>query len=122
MHAESGGAPDLDLLTVREVIDATGIGVFDVDALSGRCRISDSCRAILGPARDEEPTCGELIGFVHRADRHLVEPAIASLAPDGPGEFVVEHRVIRRDGALRWLRTRGVRRHGRVGRRRDLQG
>ncbi len=52
-------------------------------------------------ASSEEIRCGRLLPSIPREDRALVRQNIASLTPEQPSS-TVEHRVIARDGAVRW--------------------
>ena len=49
----------------------------------------------------------EVHALVHPGDLPRLEPILtASLDPDGTGWLATEHRIIRPDGAVRWLRVR----------------
>ncbi len=105
-HADSRNTAALDPLAVDLAIETTGVGFFEVDIQSGVWTLSDRCRAILGVDPGELVTTASLGALIHPADRHLAAAARDAIAPDGPGESVIECRIIRRDGALRWVRTR----------------
>ena len=54
----------------------------------------------LGPT----PTLTELLREVHADDRAAIYQLMkAAYAPGGAGRAVVEHRVVRPDGEIRWL-------------------
>jgi PAS domain S-box-containing protein len=88
-------------------LEATGVGVFRYDARSGRQVFSPRLLAIWGLGADEEPTPERIRGLVHPEDSHALEAIRASLDPHGPGRFALEHRIVRPDGELRWVRAQG---------------
>jgi PAS domain S-box-containing protein len=45
--------------------------------------------------------------LMHPDDRHLTAGLCDSLRPDGPGHYSIEYRIIRPDGALRWVQVCG---------------
>lgn len=82
------------------------LGSFSHDVRTGRTVWSDELYRILGAEPDAvTPSLEALMGFVHPDDRHLL-PSPAGLRDDGPLAHGVEHRVVRPDGTVRWLRTR----------------
>jgi PAS domain S-box-containing protein len=85
----------------------TGFGTFDLDLVTRRFVFSPALYAMLGLPPNSTCIIEELRKAVHPDDRQRVEDArLASLDPDGPGEYSMEHRVIRPDGALRWVHVR----------------
>ncbi len=89
------------------VIDATRIGLFDLDLQTGSSRISQRCREILGLAPDEGGRVADLFALVHPADRPRLDLVVtSSRAPDASGQVVIEYRIIRPDQTLRWVRAR----------------
>ena len=88
-------------------LEATGIGVFSYDALSGHRVFSARLKAIWGLQPDEEPTSARILELIHPEDHGIVQVVEASLDPAGPGRFSVEHRILRPDGEVRWVESRG---------------
>ena len=85
-------------------------GTYYVDVESGAVVLSSELKPILGLAPDTAVSMrvGELLEFVHEADRERVAEKIqASLDPAGDGEFHDEYRIVRPDGADRWLLMHG---------------
>ncbi len=96
-----------DLTAIEHALAAMGVGVFEYDPIEGMHRYSDRCKLILGLSVDDDPTPESIATLVHPEDRHLTLAACDSLRPDGPGHYTVEHRIIRPDGVVRWVRCCG---------------
>ncbi|WP_369130458.1 SpoIIE family protein phosphatase [Modestobacter roseus] len=95
-------------LTRLELALAAGaVGTWETDLTTGRISWDEGNAAIFGVAGPVEFATDEaLVGRIHPDDHAAVEEAMrAALA--GSGEFVVEIRVLRADGAERWAVTRG---------------
>ena len=88
-------------------LEAMGVGVFEYDPTTGVYRFSDRCKSIWGIEGEDGPTPERLHVLVHPDDRQLTVAACDSLKPDGPGEYSIEHRIIRPDGAVRWVHVCG---------------
>jgi PAS domain S-box-containing protein len=105
-HLRAARAPG-DPHAVELALSALGVGVFECDPVEGMRRFSDRCRNIWGLGPEELPTQERLLELVHPDDQHLVAVLCDSLKPDGPEGFSVELRVVRPDGALRWVLASG---------------
>jgi PAS domain S-box-containing protein len=92
---------------VERALESAGFGVFEYDALNGSQRFSSRARQIWGLAPDEQPTAERIRSMIHPDDRGLELLLAEALQPTGPGEFSVEHRIVRSGGEIRWVRTRG---------------
>ena len=84
------------------------MGTWDWDIASGQVRWSAELESIHGL----EPGTfgGTLEAFrreVHPADMKRVESAIASVLEAPETEYSLEYRIVREDGACRWLEARG---------------
>jgi PAS domain S-box-containing protein len=92
---------------LREVVFVSHIGIFDHDHLKDTITWSAEQRKNYGFGPDEAVTLPKFIECVHPEDREWIFAAVGR-AHDraGDGRFDVEHRIIRRDGAIRWLDTR----------------
>jgi diguanylate cyclase (GGDEF)-like protein len=55
---------------------------------------------------DQRPTYEALIGRVHPDDQEPVLQALQTTVANG-GPFLIEHRLLLPDGAIRWVRSRG---------------
>lgn len=80
---------------------------FDSNLLTGQVFMSPEVLARLGLPPDQRISHDQLLDTVYPADRERVIAArLASLAPDGTGDFDQEFRVKRADGAVRWMHVR----------------
>ncbi len=92
---------------LREAVRVSGIGIFDHDHLTDRIYWSPEQRANYGWGLDEEVTLDKFVAQVHPDDRARVWAAVQRAHdPAGDGLYDIDHRVVRRDGATRWVRTR----------------
>ncbi len=113
---------DLILLAIRDVTDtresaarlkevarAAHIGVFENDRRTGVLYWSPELCDIVGHPRDEPPPPpGVVPDFVHPEDRPAVEAMIGDATdPRGDGAIFHEHRIVRPDGAVRWVQLHG---------------
>jgi PAS domain S-box-containing protein len=88
---------------------AAGMGIFDVNLVTGAISWDARLRAMWGVAPDEAVTDAVFVEGVHPADRALMREAVArALDPDGGGAYRAEYRVIGRgDGTERWIAAAG---------------
>lgn len=94
---------------LRLAIEATGIGIFDVDAVSGQRRWSDEFKHILGLPLDTQPDPARYSSLIHPADRDWVnEQYWGSFHLPGSGRYQAEYRIVRAsDGTVRWVLNTG---------------
>ena len=82
------------------------LGIFDHNHATGAVYWSSEQRAFFGITPDSV-SVGQSLQLVHPDDRAASEAAMRrSHDPAGDGSFDIEHRVITKDGAVRWLRAR----------------
>jgi PAS domain S-box-containing protein len=87
---------------------AAGLGVWELDLLDGGLTYSPRAKAIWGFDADRSPAVEDVRALTHPEDRprtsamrdRALDPAIREQAP-------YEYRIIRPDGALRWLVAHG---------------
>ena len=92
---------------LQQAIRVSRLGIFDHDQVSDTIYWSAEQRAIYGWSTDERVTLAKFLAQVHPADRERIAEAVERAHdPTGPGLFDVEHRIVRRDGKVRWLTTR----------------
>ena len=94
---------------LRLAVEATGLGIWDVDPASGARRWSDEFRAILGLA-PEVPADPELfVARIHPDDRAwVVDRYRRAYEPASGGRYEAEFRVVRAaDSAERWVEATG---------------
>jgi PAS domain S-box-containing protein len=108
---------------LRQAIRVGNIGIFEHDHEAGTIYWSPELRAMYGWDADEPVTLPKIVAHVHPADAAAVVAAVGRAHdPNGDGLFDIEHRILDRQGRLRWLQTRsqtdfeaaGVRRPGRT--------
>ncbi|PKN55146.1 MAG: hybrid sensor histidine kinase/response regulator [Deltaproteobacteria bacterium HGW-Deltaproteobacteria-14] len=92
---------------LRQAVRVAHLGIFDHDHRADSVYWSARQRAIYGFTADEEVTLEKFLACVHPDDLERIGGAVArahSSASDGL--FDAEHRILRRDGAVRWVKTR----------------
>jgi signal transduction histidine kinase/ActR/RegA family two-component response regulator len=106
---------ELALAALREATErsalatrAAGIGIWEWDADSGASRWDEEMFVLRGlEPRPDCPTFEEMAQWVHVDDRHYVNDQIQSARiEDRPAYY--EFRIIRADGAQRWLASRSL--------------
>jgi PAS domain S-box-containing protein len=85
--------------------DSANIGLWSVDIASNYLWNSESSYRLLGVDRDVDLTEEVFFSRVHPEDLEKVRKVMAG-AVSGATEVVVEYRIIRPDGNVRWLITR----------------
>ena len=92
---------------LRQAVNVSQIGIFDHDQRTGTIYWSPQQRVIHGWGQDEPVNLQVFVDLVHPEDRESIASSIQRAHdPAGDGIWDVEHRIIRRDGAVRWLRER----------------
>ena len=92
---------------LRQAVRVSHIGIFDHDHLSDVIYWSPEQRANYGWAGEEPVTLAAFLERLHPEDRDRIGVAVQRAHdPTGDGTFDVQHRIIRRDGQVRWLDTR----------------
>jgi PAS domain S-box-containing protein len=93
---------------LRLAVDATQIGVFDLNLVTGELRWDARVRELFGVAYDVPVSYETFLHGLHPDDRVLADAAVqTALDPDGPGIFDTEYRAVSPDGVERWLGARG---------------
>jgi len=92
---------------LQQAVRVSRMGIFDHDHVRDIIYWSAEQRANYGWGPDEPVTLDKFLAQVHPADRERIGEAVRRAHdPAGSGQFDVEHRIIRRDGKVRWLTTR----------------
>ncbi|MBB3045307.1 response regulator [Nocardioides soli] len=102
-----------DALVEREHQLATAqriarIGSWEWDVATDRVHWSDELCRIFDVPSGTSPDFEEYLRLVHPGDREHAAASIQEAAESTVGEYEFDHRVVRRDGAVRWVRGRGV--------------
>jgi PAS domain S-box-containing protein len=89
-------------------LEASSVGIWERDLRTGAVLWDERCAAIFGLDGAVELTSIQslLMDHIHPDDHGLVQQAMRE-AEMGSGEYAVEARVLRADGALRWSVSRG---------------
>ncbi|MCG6536694.1 MAG: PAS domain-containing protein, partial [Syntrophales bacterium LBB04] len=88
-------------------INVSQIGIFDHNQRTDTIYWSPQQRVIHGWDPDESITLQAFLDLVHPEDRESIVASIRlAHDPAGDGIWDVEHRIIRPDGAVRWLKER----------------
>ena len=92
---------------LRQAVRVSDIGIFDHDQRSNVIYWSSEQRRIYGWDAAEPVTLEKFIACVHPDDSERITAQVRRAHDSaGDGLFDVEHRIIRRDGNIRWIKTR----------------
>lgn len=104
---------------LRLAQEASGVGTYDWNPVSGELRWSAECKAMFGLAADADVTHDLFLSLVHPEDRDLLLDAIGrAMDPTGKGIFCLEYRTLWPDRTVRWISARGRASFGEVNGRR----
>jgi PAS domain S-box-containing protein len=94
---------------LRMAIEATNLGTWDYQPLTGELTWSDECRKIYGAAPDAVIDFGIFAEHIYPADKDFVEREIQrSMDPDGSARYDITYRITRfANGDVRWIRAQG---------------
>ena len=88
-------------------VEAARIAAWDQDLATGVFWCSPNSELIFGRAPGGEGASYEgFVGYTHPDDQTRIRTAIADTRPANP-EFELDHRIVRADGQIRWIHTRG---------------
>lgn len=90
-----------------QAVRVGNIGIFEHDHEAGTLFWSLELRKMYGWDADEPATLPKIVSHVHPEDVQRVIAAIGRAHdPQGDGTFDIEHRIVDRRGAVRWVQTR----------------
>lgn len=94
---------------LRLAVEATELGIWDVDAISGERRWSDELKRVLGLPPECQPSAELFSSMVHPADRERVEELYLRAHDAGSdGRYRDHFRILRsEDGDERWVEATG---------------
>jgi PAS domain S-box-containing protein len=81
---------------------AGGCGLWELDALSRQLWVTSETRRLYGLDPEEPATWDRFLRLLHPDDRDIVSKRVAAVM-DGNGAFDQRYRIIRGDGAVRWM-------------------
>jgi PAS domain S-box-containing protein len=89
-------------------LEGSGLGIWSSDLISGETFWDERSREIFGVGPDESIDLTTGIDLIHPEDRpHALQAFELAVKPGSSGQYVVEKRILRRDGSIRWVSTRG---------------
>jgi two-component system, sensor histidine kinase and response regulator len=92
----------------RFALESTGDGIWDWDMKTGKVYYSRQWKAMLGYAKEEiGDTATEWFDRLPSDDLALCQEAIGNHLEGKTEDFVLEHRMLAKDGSLRWILARG---------------
>jgi PAS domain S-box-containing protein len=97
---------DLNQLSERliQAAYATGLGVFDHDLRKDSLYWTADVYRIFGVPPGEPVTLSAYLDIIHPDDRERAAILFArAREPDGSRRYDIEHRIVRRDGQVRWV-------------------
>jgi len=87
---------------------AAKVGVWDWNPETEDLHLDPNTKALLGYSEDEIPSdLRTWNGFVHPDDRDMLRTAIEDHLAGRAPEFACEHRMMHKDGGIRWIMVRG---------------
>ena len=84
-----------------------GIGLWQYDIGKSELWSSEHCRTMFGLPPDCPLTTDVLLRRVHPADRHVASASIRAATYGLLAETMIEFRIVRPDGQVRWIQGRG---------------
>ncbi len=87
-------------------LEAAGAGAWSMDAQSGQVWVSSTERRLFGFPADEQLTYDSFLRRVHPDDHETVRTAVAK-ALRTKAQLLVDYRIFRSDGSIRWVAARG---------------
>jgi PAS domain S-box-containing protein len=84
-----------------------GIGLWQYDIARNELWSSEHCRTMFGLSPECPLTTDVLLRRVHPADRHVASASIRAATYGLLAETMIEFRIVRPDGQVRWIQGRG---------------
>jgi PAS domain S-box-containing protein len=96
----------LDRLVLAAAI--AELGAYEHDVRTDFVMMNEAALAMFGLHAGASISFADLLNHVHSEDRErTLHALLTALEPGGPAWVELEHRVVRPDGSVRWLRLRG---------------
>jgi PAS domain S-box-containing protein len=86
--------------------DSAGVGLWMLNLSTGCYWLTRKTRELFGFSPDETVTYDRFLSMVHPEDRELVRETVQRLV-QSKNEGRVQYRIVRSDGSLRWISSRG---------------
>ncbi|MDX1663407.1 MAG: PAS domain S-box protein [Candidatus Promineifilaceae bacterium] len=95
-------------LQLRLALESADLGVWVHDFIAGATHWDARSREIFGVGAYEPASMERWLDLIHPDERERAREALArATAPDAGGAFIVATRLVRPDGARRWIAIRG---------------
>jgi PAS domain S-box-containing protein len=92
----------------RMAVEATKLGTWDFDPITQDLSWSKECKKIYGLPEEEEINFDFFLRHIHQEDYNFVINEMEkTLDPSGEGNYDTRFRIIRKNGAIRWVRSQG---------------
>jgi two-component system, LuxR family, sensor kinase FixL len=92
--------------TVSLAVQSADLGLWSRDMQTGKIWATERTRTLYNFSADAEVTFSQFLASLHPDDRSATDKAIADAVAD-VRDYNVVHRVVRPDGAERWIAARG---------------
>jgi PAS domain S-box-containing protein len=94
---------------LRMAIEATDLGTWDYEPLTGALSWSEECKNIYGLAKGAAIDMDAFAAHIYPGDKEFVNRQIQnSMDPAGGGRYDITYRIIRFDDeSVRWIRAQG---------------
>lgn len=91
------------------ILDAAGIGIWDLDPIRGQVLLDERCRQLFGFTLSESIAYEEVLKHMHPDDAIIVDEAVKkALDPATEASYEVRYRVVGRPGEkIRWVLSKG---------------
>ena len=91
---------------LRRTLDDAGIGTWSWDLVAGKISLSKTCAELMGATKLDGEHPEVLQNLIHPDDREMRANAIQHAIERGDA-YDIDYRVVRPDGQVCWLRSRG---------------
>ena len=92
---------------LRLAVEVTGLGIWDLDTVTGKLTWSKECKAVFRLDPSAELDFDGFLALVHPEDRERVREQVQKTIQSDSGELHTEYRVVWPDGAVRWVEANG---------------
>lgn len=89
-------------------VDVAELGLFEIDLLKDTIKVNRAGKKVYQWSNEDSLKFSEAESYFHPEDRdRILRDLKNAFDPSGPGEFSIEHRIIRKDGEVRWIKAKG---------------
>src|SRR5260221_1862421 len=100
---------ELSEARLKMAIEATGLGTWDYNPITGDLFWSDECKKIFGFPLDKSIPFQQVVDHVHPYDKENVQKDTEHIMdPGSDGRYDITYRILRFDDkSIRWVRVQG---------------